>query len=182
MRLFITSAILLAAMTADAQILTPDIQGQPRDSRDSYQRDDPYYDRDDPYYENDRNSRRDRRRNRRERTRDTYGYEGRNGSGYGTDPVGIANRVLSDVRGVASNNYRIEKDDRKHFEEVEEELNKFTRKYRDGKFDKNNLKDAAESLQHLARSNRIQSSRDRRVLEDSLRAVEDLRSGRYGTR
>ena len=91
----------------------------------------------------------------------------------------IASRVMSDVRMVASNNYGIEKHDRRHFEEVEEELGKFTRKYRDGKFDKNNLKDAAESLQHLARSNAIRSSRDRRILSDSLMAIEDLRSGRY---
>jgi hypothetical protein len=90
------------------------------------------------------------------------------------------NRIMSDVRMVASNNYGIEKHDRKHFEEVEEELGKFTRKYRERNFDKNNLKDAAESLEHLARSDAIKSSRDRSIIQDALNTVQDLRSGRYG--
>jgi hypothetical protein len=146
---------------ADAQILTP----QPY----AGQRNDPYY-RDDPYYGDDRDVRRERPRERR-RDRDGYGYAG--------DPLNLANRIMSDVRTVASNNYGIEKHDRKHFEEVEEELGKFTRKYREGKFDKNNLKDAAESLQHLANSDGIRSSRDRRILGDALNAVNGLRSGAY---
>lgn len=189
MRYILGSALFFLTLSADAQILTPDVKAQRHDSRD------PYY-RDDPYYGDDREMRRERRRERRDRRgdygygnrrRDDYGY-GRNddygrsrdyGYGYGGDPMSVASRVMSDVRMVASNNYGIEKHDRKHFEEVEEELGKFTRKYREGKYDKNNLKDAAESLRHLAGSQQIRSSRDRRILSDSLRAVEELRSGNY---
>lgn len=159
-------------MSADAQVLRPEPYGQRNDNRD------PYY-RDDPYYEDDRDARRERRRARREARRDDYGYGRQGAYGYGGDPLDAANRIMSDVRSVYANNRGIGSHDRKHFEEVEEELGKFSRKYREGKYDRNNLKDASESLQHLTRADSIRSSRDRRVLQEALSAVEDLRSGRY---
>ena len=173
-RMLLASAVLALTVSADAQILSP--QGGYRDEP---------YNRDDPYYRGDRETRREqrreeRRRDRRER-RDDYGYgtqRGGYGSGYGSDPLSVVTRIQSDVRMIASNNYSWGKNERKHFEEVEEELGKFTKKYRDGKYDRNNLKDAAESLQELTRSNAVQS-RDRRALSDALTAVERLRSGNY---
>ena len=167
MRILAASALFILTVSVDAQILTPDL-GRQHDERDpSYRngpyRNDPYYGND-PYYEDDRRTRRERRQERRRN--DDYAY-GRSGYGYGTDPLSLVGRVRSDVRSVASNNYGVEKHDRKHFEEVEEELGKFERKYRDGKYDRNNLKDAAESLRHLASSNGIRSSRDRRLLQDA---------------
>lgn len=180
MRMLIAPALLFFTLSADAQVVRPDSWDDRRDSRDPYYRD-PYY-RNDPYYEDDRDYRRERRRERRrDRRDDDYsGYGRQSGYGYGRDPVDLAQRVMSDVRMVAGNNSGIEKHDRKHFEEVEEELGKFTRKYREGKYDRNNLKDAAESLQHLAGSRGIRSQRDRRILQDALYAVEQLRSGSYG--
>ena len=166
MRVLTVGALFFVTISADAQILSPDYDRSRDAQRDPYYRDDPYYGDSDTR----RERRRDRRRDRRDDAYGSYGYSG--------DPLNIANRVMSDVRRVASNN-SVEKHDRKHFEEVEEELGKFTRKYRDGKFDKNNLKDAAESLQHLASSNAIRSSRDRRILQDSLGAIQSLRSGSY---
>jgi hypothetical protein len=176
MRILAASALFVLTFSVDAQILTPDLNRQ-HDERDPAYRNDPYS-RNDPYYENDRSTRRQRRQERRRN--DDYGY-GRSGSGYGLDPLSLLGRVRSDVRSVAANNYGVEKKDRKHFDEVEEELGKFERKYRDGKYDRNNLKDAAESLRHLASSSGIRSSRDRRLLQDALSAVEELRSGNYET-
>jgi hypothetical protein len=187
MRTLIVSALFIFSLSADAQILSPEpydrdrSNGDPyyqddRDQRDS--RDDPYY-RDKPYYRGDRDVRGRRRERQRDRRQDDYDYGRQAPYGLGRDPLEVVNRIMSDVRMVASNNYSIEKHDRKHFEEVEEELGKFTRKYREGKFDKNNLKDAAESLEHLALSNSITSSHDRRIIRYALNTVQDLRSGRY---
>jgi hypothetical protein len=183
MRVFITSALFFLTLAADAQILTPGAPDRFDDRRDPYYRNNPYS-RNDPYYDRDRDVRRERRRGDSDYGRRSgYGYGDSSGYGYGggysSDPLSIASRIMSDVRLVASNNYGMEKRDRKDVEEVEEELGKFSRKYREGKFDKNNLKDASESLQSLVRSSSIRSSRDRRILSDSLIAVEELRSGRY---
>jgi hypothetical protein len=175
MRMLVASAAFAFTLAADAQILSPQGGG-----RDPYDRDP--YSRNDPYYRGDRETRREerreeRRRERRERRGD-YGYGTQSGYGYGSDPLDVVTRIQSDVRMIASNNYSWGKNERKHFEEVEEELGKFTKKYRDGKYDRNNLKDAAESLQELTRSNAVQP-RDRRALSDALTAVERLRSGNY---
>jgi hypothetical protein len=172
-RMLVASAAFAFTLAADAQVLSP--QGGYRD--------DPY-NRNDPYYRGDRETRREERREERQRERRErrgdygYGTQSGYGYGYGSDPLDVVTRIQSDVRMIASNNYSWGKNERKHFEEVEEELGKFTRKYRDGKYDRNNLKDASESLQELTRSNTIQS-RDRRVLSDALTAVERLRSGNY---
>jgi len=179
MRTFIASALLIFTLSADAQILRPEPYDRDRNNRDPYYRDDryskddPYY-KDEPYYKSDR----DGREGQRNRRQDDYRYGRQAPYGYGRDPLEVVNRIMFDVRMVA-NNYSFEKNDRKHFEEVEEELGKFTRKYREGNFDKNNLKDAAESLEHLALSNSITSSHDRRIIRYALNTVQDLRSGRY---
>jgi hypothetical protein len=185
MRTLIISALCIFSLSADAQILRPEPYDRDRDNREPYyrdnpaSRDDPYY-RDEPYYNRDDRDARERRRERqRDRSQDDYGYGRQAPYGYGRDPLEVVNRIMSDVRMVASNNYGIEKRYRKHFKEVEEELGKFTRKYREGNFDKNNLKDAAESLEHLALSNSITSSHDRRIIRYALNTVQDLRSGRY---
>jgi hypothetical protein len=165
-RTLLASALFFLTFAADAQILRHDDRQRDRDYRN-----DPYY-RDD-----DRLRGRDRRDSR-------YGYDyGRSRTGYRGDPAGIAGRVISDVRMVASNNYGIGKHDREHFEKVQEELGDFVRKYRrEGKIDRGNLDDAAENLEHLVQSDQIRSGRDRRILADSLNAVRDLRSGRYTDR
>jgi hypothetical protein len=161
MRSLIASGLFFFMLSADAQVLSP----QPYDRRDDR---DPYYRNDrDPYYNADS----------RDRRRDNYGYGRRSRNGYG-DPLAVADRVMSDVRRVSSNNY-MEKRDRKHLDKVEKGLAKFTQKYREGKFDEGKLNDAANSLNDLVRSSSIRNQRDRRVLQDALASIDDLRSGRY---
>jgi hypothetical protein len=128
---------------------------------------DPYYTpRQDPYYRN----------------RDGYSddrYSQQRAYGYGRNQQFLIDRVMKDLHWAAEG-ARLDGHERKHFEEVAENLQEFEARWARGKFDTGKLDRAIHSLEHLAEADRVRG-RDRDML---ARDIEDLRQfrasrGRY---
>src|SRR5260370_8337858 len=103
---------------------------------------DPYYTPpNDPYYRN----------------RDSYAddrYSQQREYGYGRNPQFLIDRVMADLNRAAQR-ARLDGHERKHFDEVAENLQEFEARWARGKFDTGKLDKAIHNLEHIADSARV---------------------------
>jgi hypothetical protein len=126
-------------------------------------RNDGYYGRDDGYYGRDDDYNR----------RDRGAY--RNG-GYNSGAV--IDRTMRDLQSAASRS-RVSGHDRNHFSRAMNELQQFTYKSQQGKFDTGKLDKVIEDLDHLSRADEVHP-RDRQILGRDMQELRMFRSNRGG--
>jgi hypothetical protein len=90
----------------------------------------------------------------------------------------IIDRTLRDLQYAASRN-RIDGHDRNHFNRAMDQLQQFTYKSQQGKFDTGKLDKAIEDLDHLSRADRVHP-RDRQILGRDMQELRIFRSNRGG--
>jgi hypothetical protein len=124
---------------------------------------------DDPYYGGGRG-------------RGGYGGYGRSDDGrYYNNGPGILSRVRSDLSNLRSLRYA-DGHERNHYRHAMEALDKFERKFREGKWDRGQLDKAIENVSHLADARQIHPN-DRYILQRDVNALREFRSrGAYGYR
>ena len=124
---------------------------------------DPYYSpRNDPYYRNN----------------DPYQQRGYGWNNYGQDSGYLIGRVMSDLNRAAAS-ARLDGHERKHFDEVAQNLQDFQARWARGKFDTGKLDKAIHNLEHLADADRVRG-RDRDMLARDLDDLRRFRASRGG--
>lgn len=118
----------------------------------------------DPYYRNDPYAR---------NSRESYGAYG-----YDRNQDYLIQRVMSDLNRAASGAY-LDGHERKHFDEVEGNLQEFQSRWARGKFDNGKLDKAIHNLEHLAQADRVRGG-DREMLERDLQDLRQFRASRGG--
>jgi len=109
--------------------------------------------------------------------RDDDRYRGRNqGYGYGYGAAGPVDRAISDLQRAARGGW-LDGHERKHIEHAMNDLDRFRRRWSEGRFDKGRLDSAIENMQHLVNADRVRG-RDRQVLAADLAALRDFRASR----
>lgn len=107
------------------------------------------------------------------------GRYGSNGYGYGGNQAPLMSRVMGDLSRAAAN-ARLDGHERKHFDEVAQNLQEFEGRWAQGKFDGGKLDKAIRNLEHLVNSDRVRG-RDRDMLARDVQDLRQFRStrGRY---
>jgi hypothetical protein len=123
-----------------------------------------------------------RRDDRYARQRGNYPDQGRNGNdgyGYGRSQDSLISRVMADLSRAAAN-ARLDGHERKHFDEVAQNLQDFEGRWARGKFDSGKLDKAIRNLEHLADADQVRG-RDRNMLARDVQDLRQFRStrGRY---
>lgn len=116
-------------------------------------------------------------RDRYSRPRDYYpdqGWYGNDRYSYGGNQDSLLRRVMADLNMVAAH-ARIDRHERKHFDEAARKLEEFEYRWARGKFDGGKLDKAIENLEHLADADQLRG-RDRNIL---ARDAQDLRQLRF---
>jgi hypothetical protein len=121
-----------------------------------------YPPRNDPYYRNN----------------DPYQQRGYGGNDYGRDQGYLIGRVMSDLNRAAAS-ARLDGHERKHFDEVAQNLQDFQARWARGKFDTGKLDKAIHNLEHLADADRVRG-RDRDMLARDLDDLRRFRASRGG--
>ncbi|MGI8961353.1 MAG: hypothetical protein ACR2IV_16635 [Bryobacteraceae bacterium] len=86
---------------------------------------------------------------------------------------GLVNQVHADLnRSYAG--WRFSRDDRRRLDQAEKELRDFARKWNRHRFDKDELDEAIESIQHVVDNNRM-PARDRDALYNDLAQLRGMR-------
>jgi len=99
--------------------------------------------------------------------------------GYGSgDQDYLIGRVMSDLNQAAYRAY-LDDHERKHFDEVAENLQDFQERWSRGKFDTGKLDKAIHNLEHLAQADRVRG-RDREILSRDLYDLRQFRATRGG--
>ena len=127
-----------------------------------------------PYYQQ-----RDDRYARQRGNYPSQGGYGNNGYGYGRNQDPLISRVMGDLSRAAANAHS-DGHERKHFDEVAQNLQEFEGRWAQGKFDSGKLNKAIQNLEHLADADRVRG-RDRDVLARDVQDLRQFRStrGRY---
>jgi hypothetical protein len=127
-----------------------------------------------PYY-----PQRDDRYARQRGNYPNQGRYGNDGYGYGRNQDPMIGRVMGDLSRAAAN-ARLDGHERKHFDEVAQNLQEFEVRWAQGKFDTGKLDKAIRNLEHLVDADRVRG-RDRDMLARDVRDLRQFRStrGRY---
>ncbi len=94
---------------------------------------------------------------------------------YAPDGVsGLIRRVHADLNQAYNGGWRFDKRDRGRLDNAEKQLRDFARKWRRGNFDKGELDDAIESIQHVLNHNDM-PPRDRANLDRDVNELRGMR-------
>ena len=110
-------------------------------------------------------------------------YNGGRNSGQGgyysnSNTGSLIGRVLTDL-AVAVRNARMDRHERKHFDDAAERLQEFEHRWAQGKFDRGRLDKAIQSIEHLVDADQVRG-RDRAMLARDLQDLRQFRASGGG--